>query len=183
MTGQPDISTNKNGEINPSDNLSPQKTPSSINGNKSVCSTDNVRHSSPGISKETYKLVVEKTIDDTVTEKPHTASFHILKSIYDIGLFSLTEESDDATVDNESELISRRFSMTYVVSGTKKRIDDEEAPLEAIRCMNEMVKSLIDECPSVKFGPLTGPYSKSNPLLKVFPEDVDTVEICVYEFN
>ena len=73
--------------------------------------------------------------------------------------------------------------MMYVVPGTEHGIDDEEAPLEAIRRMNEMVKSLVNKCPSVKFGPWIGPYSKSKPLLTEFPEDVDTVEKYVYEFN
>ena len=43
--------------------------------------------------------------------------------------------------------------MIHVVPGTDKGIDDEEAPLEDIRHMKEMVKSLVNKCPSVKFGP------------------------------
>ena len=127
--------------------------------------------------------MVEKTIDDTVTEKPPTTTFHILKSIYDRGLFSLTEESADATIGNESELICRRFFMMYVVPGTEKGIDDKEAPLEAIRRMNQMVKSLINKYPSVKFGPWIGDYTKSSPLLSECLEDVNIVEKYVYEFN
>ena len=70
-----------------------------------------------------------------------------------------------------------------MVPGIEKGIDDEEAPLEVSRRMNEMVKSLINKCPSVKFGPWIGPYSKSYLLLTKFPEDVDTVEKYVYVFN
>ena len=43
-----------------------------------------------------------------------------------------------------------------------------------------MVKSLINKCPSVKFGPWISDYTKSIPLLTEFPEDVDIVEIYIY---
>ena len=127
--------------------------------------------------------MVEKTIDNTVTEKTNTTTFHVLKPIYGRGLYSSTGFSHDVTVGNESELLSRRLLMMYVVPGTSKGITDEEAPSEAIRRINEMGKSLANKCLSVKFGPWIGPYSKSNPLLTEFPEDMDTMDKCVFYFN
>ena len=73
--------------------------------------------------------------------------------------------------------------MMYIVPGTEKGIDEDEAPNEAIRRMNEMIRSLINKCPSVKFGPWIGNYTKNNPLLTEFPEDVDIVERYVFDFN
>ena len=99
-----------------------------------------------------------------------------MKSFYDKGLQNTTDFSDDVTVGNASDLMSQRFSMMYVVPGTEKGIDEDEAPLEAIRRMNEMIRSLINKCPSVKFRPWIGEPTKLNPLLTEFPEDVDIAE-------
>ena len=73
--------------------------------------------------------------------------------------------------------------MMYVVPGTEKGIDEDEAPLEAIRRMHEMIRSLINKCPSVKFGPWIGEPTKLNPLLTEFPEDVDIAERYAFDFN
>lgn len=71
--------------------------------------------------------------------------------------------------------------MWYLVQ--KKGIDEDEAPLEAIRRMNEMIRSLINKYPLVKFGPWSGESTKLNPLLIEFPGDVDISEQHAFNFN
>lgn len=66
----PDTFITSNGKINPSNNLPTQKNLSSTNGDKSICSTDNARHSSPQTPKETYKSVVEKRLMIQLLKNP-----------------------------------------------------------------------------------------------------------------
>ena len=51
-----------------------QKNLSPNDGEKLVCSTDNIQYSNSDISNETCKSVVEKTIENTVTEKLNTTT-------------------------------------------------------------------------------------------------------------
>ena len=127
--------------------------------------------------------MLEKSIHDTVTENPPTNTFHLLKCFYNKGLENISDFSDDIIVGNTSTLCSQRLSMMFLVPGTEKGIDEEEAPNEAIRRMNEMIRSLINKYLSVKFGPWIGKYTKNNPLLIEFPEDVDIVERYIFDFN
>ena len=79
----PDSSINDN-HVNDSNDSEPTpKNSPPENGDLSVSSTGNRRHSESHLVNETFKSVVERTIDDTVTEKPQTNTFHILKSFYD----------------------------------------------------------------------------------------------------
>ena len=45
---------------------------------------------------------------------------------------------DDATVYHGSAWISQRFSTIFLIPGTEKYTDDDEAPLEAIRWISEI---------------------------------------------
>jgi len=115
----PDSSINDNHVNDSSDSEPTPKNSPPENGDLSVSSTGNRRHSESHLVNETFKSVVERTIDDTVTEKPKTNTFHILKSFYDKGLQTTMDFSDDVTVGNTSDLTSQRFSMMYVVPGTE----------------------------------------------------------------
>ena len=70
------------------------------------------------------------------------------------------------------------------VPGTDKGIDEEEAPLEAIRKINLMVKCLINKIPSIKLGPwLQTEEKKKIKYLLELPEDIDIVEKYVFDYN
>ena len=73
--------------------------------------------------------------------------------------------------------------MMFVIPGTDKEIDDKDAPLEAIRKINAMVKSLINKVSSVKFGHWNRIPTKTDKLLTEFPEDLDITKRYIYNFN
>ena len=64
----------------------------------------------------------------------------------------------------------------FMVPYKEKGIDDEEAPLEAIGVMNQMIKFPINKIPSFRFGHWIGLPSLKKTLLPVLPEDVDLVD-------
>ena len=70
-----------------------------------------------------------------------------------------------------------------MVPGEDKGIDEEEAPLEAIRRMNAMIKSLINKLPSIRLGPWKYDKKTSSKMISEFPEDVDRVEKYAFDFN
>ena len=77
-------------------------------------------------------------------EKPLPTSFHKVRDI-------LTKEyttSDDDTV--RAGLDNIRLSVMVAVPS--KDVDEEEAPLEAIRKVNTMIKCLVNKLPSIKLG-------------------------------
>ena len=75
------------------------------------------------------------------------------------------------------------MSLMVKVPGTDKGIDKEEAPIEAIRKINLMIKSLINKIPSVKLGPWLHTENKKDKYLLELPEDVDIVEKYFHDFN
>ena len=110
-----DTHINDNREKNTSDDESNPKYSLPKDGDFLVCSTGNHRHFRSHLVNETFKSVVEKMIGHTVTEKPQTNNFHLLKSFSAKGLQNIPDFSDNVTVDNTSELMSQCFSMMYVV--------------------------------------------------------------------
>ena len=75
------------------------------------------------------------------------------------------------------------LSIMVSIPGTNKGIDEDEAPLEAVRKMKTMLTSLNNKIPSVKVGPWIGSESKKDKLLSKLPEDIDLVERYVSDFN
>ena len=87
----------------------------------------------------TYSETAHSSLDISVTEKPPTTTFHLCKNLHDRSLqFDL---SDDITVSNGSstKYLTQRLSMMISIPGHEKGIDEDEAPLEAIRLMNAML--------------------------------------------
>ena len=134
--------------------ISPRMIPShptDDNGNSHPSKSSQSHDDNKSGYKEPYCEAAEKSKDKLVTEKPISSSFHIIRdSLNDVGL------DDDATVPCSPlsrSLLRTRMSMMVTVPGTDKGIDEDEAPLEAIRKMNLMIKSLINKIPSIKLGP------------------------------
>ena len=75
------------------------------------------------------------------------------------------------------------MSMMITVPGNNKGIDEDEAPLEAIRKMNLMIKSLINKIPSIKLGPWLNTEGNDNKYLLELPDDVKIVEKYVHEYT
>ena len=67
--------------------------------------------------------------------------------------------------------------------GLEKGIDKEEAPLEAIRQVNAMIKSLTNRIPSVDVVPWIANPTKKYVFLTELPEDLDMAENYIYDFN
>ena len=90
-------------------------------------------------------------IDTPVTEKLIMTTFHLCKSLHEKSL--LPDIVDDDTVGHGIEYLTKRLSITFSIPGTENRIDEEEAPLEGIHQVSTMIRSLINNIPSVKLGP------------------------------
>lgn len=90
--------------------------------------------------------------------------------------------SDDATVNNNPELIFQRFLMIYVIPGSEKVIDDNKVHLEAIRRINKIF-FLVNTYLLVKVGPWIGSPTKKDKLIIEFLEDEDNVKQYDFDFN
>ena len=180
--------------VTKSDTLTPSDTapmPTDDNGNshsKNICqsresnqtvtdqgSNNGSEYSHNHKPEKSYKEVAEESSDIHVTEKPPSSSFHIIRNTLNHNSEGL---DDDITVDCGplSPLTRTRLSMMVSVPGTDKGIDEEEAPLEAIRKINLMVKCLINKIPSIKLGPWLQTEKKKIKYLLELPEDIDIVE-------
>lgn len=93
------------------------------------------------------------------------------------GFNQVNDMTDNATIEKKDKYYNNvRLSLMITIAGTEKSVDEDEAPLESIRKMNLMIKSII----------CLGPWkdgSKKPKLLKEFSEDVDIVERYVFDFN
>ena len=104
---------------------------------------------------KSFSELVSNLDNTRMTEKPKTTSSHIVKLILNSS-HKYDSMSDDETVvqdKNPYNLRRIRMSIMIAIPGTDKGIDEEEAPLEAIRQLNTMIKSLINETKSIKLGP------------------------------
>ena len=129
-----------------------------------------------------YKDVASNLAGNSITVKPLTTSFHIVKSI----LSSSKNEvniADDATIEMGSSLRRIRLSMMVAIPSADKGVEEDEAVDEVIIRMNNMLKSLINKIPSIKIG-LWNPEDENKPkFLTELPKDVDIVEKYVFDFN
>ena len=73
--------------------------------------------------------------------------------------------------------------MMVMVPGIDTGIDEDEAPFEAIRNINLMLRSLVNKIPSVRLGPWIINKAKKEKFIKELPEDVDITEIYAFDFN
>ena len=124
-----------------------------------------------------YLSVATKVADQTVIEKPKLTSFLLARGLLEK---ESAGNSDDDTI-KPSKNHSIRVSVMCLVP--VKDIEEEEAPFEAIRKMNQMVKCLINKIPSVKLGLWNPEPGDTNKFLKELPEDVDIVEKYAHDFN
>ena len=135
-------------------------------------------------NNESYCTVASKMSNVTVTEKRPSSSFHIVKSL--LSSHISIDNSDSATVvlGSKAKCSGKiRMSMMIAIPGANKGIDEDEAPLEAIRKMNNMVKSLINKIPSIKLIPWVPQEGKTVISLLELPEDVDIVEKYIFDYN
>ena len=151
----------------------------------SLIDHDKIKDTSPSSTPEnlTYSEIAHSSSDISVTEKPPTTTFHLCKNLHDRSLQN--DLSDDITVTNGSstKYLTQRLSMMLSIPGIEKGIDEDEAPLEAVRKINAMLRSLVNKVPSVKFVPWSGLTTKKDMFLTELPEDLDIVEKYVYDFN
>ena len=129
---------------------------------------------------KTYLEVTTKIVENEVTEKRKTTTFHIVRDL----LHQNTTINDDDTVIhglNKSKYSNIRVSVMCAIPS--KDVEEDEAPFEGIRKMNRMVKSLINKIPSVKLAVWNPASGSSNTFLKELPEDVDVVEKYAHDFN
>lgn len=69
------------------------------------------------------------------------------------------------------------MAMMFVVPSKEDGIDDGDAPIEAIKKINLMVKTVINKIPGIRIGPwLVGKDINKESLLKRLPEDINVVE-------
>lgn len=53
-------------------------------------------------------------------------------------------------MDHKQLYNDARLTMKFILQGEDKCIDEDKAPLEAIRQMNDMIKYLINKLPTIK---------------------------------
>ena len=124
---------------------------------------------------ESFASIAKKMDDEkSVTEKTKKTSFHFARDLH-----AKTDLADDDTVRFGNENIR----VSFMVAIPSKDIDEEEAPMEAIRRLNGMVKCLINKMPSIKIG-LWDPEAESRQkFLLELPEDVEVAEKYVFDYN
>lgn len=93
------------------------------------------------------------------------------------------EICDDDTVEHEKLCNNARLTMMFLVPDKDKGIDEEEAPLEVIRRMNAMIKSIINKLPTIRLGPWKNDKKTFCKIISGFPEDVHVVEKYAFDFN
>lgn len=72
--------------------------------------------------------------------------------------------------------------MMFTIPGLDKGVDEDQAPLEAIRQINDMVHSLVNKVSLLKFGPWSGIITRMNSgkLRTEIPEALDFAEKYIY---
>ena len=113
--------------------------------------------------------------DKTFTEKPPKTSFHIVRDILARG----KSDSDEDTVITGTDNVR----LSVMVAIPAKDIEEEEAPLEAIRKVNAMLKCLINKLPSVKIGLWNPDKNEKNSFITELLENVEIAEKYLYDYN
>lgn len=150
------------------------------------------KHKSDTNPKSSFKTVLLETSDKEISDGTNQSTFLLHKSIYDSGQLKQQEEDfpDDLTscANNSPSLHNRiRMRMMIKIPSKKQGISDDDAPFEAIKKINEMLKALTNKLP-VKVGPWKyNSLSKIKPMQSEFytclPEDVDIVEAYVFDYS
>ena len=129
---------------------------------------------------DTYLSVASNLTDMPVKEKLKTTSFHIVRD-----LLEKSDGNDDDTVvpTPKTSRYSSNIRLSSMISVPSKDISDEEAPFEAIRKMNGMLKSLFNKIPSCKIGKWKTEKGEKPIFLHELPEDVDIAEQYIYDYS
>ena len=88
---------------------------------------------------------------------------------------------DNVTVPGGSNF--ENICMSTMISVPSKDMNAEEAPFEAIRKLNSMIKCLVNKLPSVKIELWNPNDNTERKLFLKSPEDVDTMEKYLYDYN
>ena len=145
----------------------------------------------PPESPPTYKEILIHNGDEFMSDPSKMSTFLLQKRLHD-SASSNTHVHDDDTVEHEnfSSIFefknSFRMSMMFKLPAKKDGCSEEDAPLVAIRRMNDMLKSLTNKLPC-RVGPWILLNSKTplkeKDLFKTLPENIDLVESYVYDYN
>ena len=156
--------TSTTNELNPKSTNTYDRPPSPINEQNYDANHDTISDASDKSPSNTftYKEVAKDTSNKMVTEKPKTTSFHLCKDVHDRTLERDFSDEDTVSNTNSSKYSNQRLSMMFSIPSLEKGIDEDEAPLEAIRQVNQMLHSLVNKVPSVRFGPWSGIVTKLN---------------------
>ena len=146
---------------------------------------------SDNYSNPSFKTVLLKKSEAEITDRANQSTFLLHKHMYDTGLLNQQSEDfpDDETCCANSANFNNRIRMRMLVKipSKKQGISDDDAPFEAIKKINEMLKALTNKLP-VKIGPWQyNSKSKIRPtageLYTCLPEDVDIVEAYVFDYS
>ena len=160
---------------------------------KTVDNSSSQKQQSDTNPKPSFKTVLMETSDKEITDGTNLSTFLLHKSIYDSGQLK-QHEADDFPDDktscaNNSPILHNRIRMRMMIKipSKKQGISDDDAPFEAIKKINEMLKALTNKLP-VKVGPWKyNSQSKIKPMKSEFytclPEDVDIVEAYVFDYS
>jgi hypothetical protein len=126
--------------------------------------------------------------EEILSDPSKMSTFLLQKRIHDSS--NPIHANDDDTVEHANSNFefynSVRMSMMFKLPTKKAGCSEEEAPILAIRKMNEMLKSLTNKLPC-RVGPWIMNQSKSSlkekDLLKILPENIDFAESYVYDYN
>ena len=103
-------------------------------------------------NKPSYSDVTANSNQVLISNVPRLSSFTLAKSLYDKS--KVVEDSvgsDDITVEQGFPSQSQRMSV--MISVPDKDVDEDDAPFEAIKKLNNMISCLINKVPSVRIGP------------------------------
>ena len=148
-----------------------------LNSSESQTTSENNGNSKPA---KTFVEVATNSTKLQTREKIKTTTFHILRDILENSSKKDTDE-DDVTVNaynKTKNYVSLRLSVMFAIPA---KIDD--APIEAIRIMNAMIKSLGNKVPSIRLAPWTMKLGEKGRLMSELPEDVDIVEKYAYDYS
>eukprot|EP00555_Chaetoceros_dichaeta_P000547 CAMPEP_0198276746 /NCGR_PEP_ID=MMETSP1447-20131203/65472_1 /TAXON_ID=420782 /ORGANISM="Chaetoceros dichaeta, Strain CCMP1751" /LENGTH=257 /DNA_ID=CAMNT_0043971709 /DNA_START=2739 /DNA_END=3509 /DNA_ORIENTATION=+ len=141
--------------------------------------------------KYPYKTAVNKSPTSQTIKSPLRTTFILQKEICDKSKDSI-DISDDVTINGSSDRNilfpnNVRMTMMFKIPDKQEGCTEKDAPLVAIKKINEMLSALTNKLPC-RVGPwtfnsLSSKVPVDSDLLKLLPKDVDFVESYVYDYN
>jgi len=141
--------------------------------------------------KYPYKTAVNTSPTSQTIKPPLRTTFILQKEICDKSKESI-DISDDVTINGSSDRNvlfpnNVRMTMMFKIPDKQEGCTEKDAPLVAIKKINEMLSALTNKLPC-RVGPwtfnsLSSKVPADSDLLKLLPKDVDFVESYVYDYN